>query len=633
MKRVYSLALLLLVVFKCNAQFFQEDFANENINNPNPAVNSWTTDQVSWTCGSSFVISPNGNWQCGNDSNYTQGTLIYPGIANGAAIGDINCAGDWLQMYLTSPRINCSGQSQVYLTFVNLRAICNSDFSINVFDSLSSVSFPLINSTTANLATFDTIDISAFAANKSNIAVEFKISYFGPAGGSGVNEYDTWIVDDVSLYNPLCNINNEVKVNGTYDSTKMQYTFCAGDSIKLFLTQPQSAQTFQWYFNGNAIGGAIDSVYFASDSGLYSCKITDTCGYVFTKDIYAMTIYITPPAISCTGDLLYCAPITIKTIYAGLPTDPYTYQWYNNGVLIPNQNNYWMDCTQLTPYYAIVTTACGSYSTDTVTITQGATPTAIVTPAYPFPTCYPTPFTLNAFDSAGYSFQWQMGNVDIAGQTNNFITTVCGQSTYFTCVVTDVSGCTAVSSNIFANVNFGYTSVITAQGPTSICLGDSLTLTANQGTTNTYQWLHNNAIIPLATQSNYMASQAGTYTAYITNNTCTKLSNTIHVYVPCINSGSVPLPDARSSAISEQNIAEKIQLNTLVENNLSITSTDNIICINIFNGLGKLLVSEKTNSNSYTLNTSGLRAGLYFIAIQTSSGITKSKFVVSYPNR
>jgi uncharacterized delta-60 repeat protein len=70
----------------------------------------------------------------------------------------------------------------------------------------------------------------------------------------------------------------------------------------------------------------------------------------------------------------------------------------------------------------------------------------------------------------------------------------------------------------------------TASGATTICIGDSVTLSANTGAGLTYQWKKGNANIAGATGSNYNATSTGTYKVVVANsNGCTKTSKTISV--------------------------------------------------------------------------------------------------------
>ena len=81
-----------------------------------------------------------------------------------------------------------------------------------------------------------------------------------------------------------------------------------GDTLK-YLVSPTGANTFtyQWFQNGNLINGATEYTFIikgivASDTGLYTCQITDTCG---TKMYNIAYVYINSLIHNITGYVVY----------------------------------------------------------------------------------------------------------------------------------------------------------------------------------------------------------------------------------------------------------------------------------------------------------------------------------------
>ena len=72
---------------------------------------------------------------------------------------------------------------------------------------------------------------------------------------------------------------------------------------------------------------------------------------------------------------------------------------------------------------------------------------------------------------------------------------------------------------------------ITANGPTSVCQGQSVTLQANTGVGLTYQWLRDNNVISGATNASYTATVSGNYSVSVNNSVCTANSNIIPVTI------------------------------------------------------------------------------------------------------
>lgn len=92
------------------------------------------------------------------------------------------------------------------------------------------------------------------------------------------------------------------------------------------------------------------------------------------------------------------------------------------------------------------------------------------------------------------------------------------QTTQVYRAVTNAVGClSSLSAPDTVFVNPAPPTTITPAGPQAICSGNSVTLCAPSGTTMTYQWLLNNAIIAGATSNCYIASSAGSYRVRVVN--------------------------------------------------------------------------------------------------------------------
>ncbi|NTW33019.1 MAG: T9SS type A sorting domain-containing protein [Bacteroidetes bacterium] len=63
-----------------------------------------------------------------------------------------------------------------------------------------------------------------------------------------------------------------------------------------------------------------------------------------------------------------------------------------------------------------------------------------------------------------------------------------------------------------------------------------------------------------------------------------------------------------------------------VKESLNIVSNEKVISVNIMNIMGQLVESEMPNSAVFTVNTSNLETGVYFVKLQTAKGIILKKF-------
>ncbi|HNR20125.1 MAG TPA: hypothetical protein PKL45_09095 [Bacteroidia bacterium] len=623
---------LFFLAFSINAcaQFFNENFSTVVVSNgcPWPPPNNWTSCSNGMVCWNDFEIINSGGWICGNaQSGITSGSISYSGFSNNAIKCRHVCDAYWSNASLTSPWIDCRGQNQVLLTFVNLRAICYASFSLSIIDSgFANYTIPL-GSTNTSFATFDTIDITPYAYNRPKIAIDFHISYNGPIDPPYIDSYATWIIDDIKLTNTLCNISNDVSTDGFFSQANQTYGFCNGDSIKLFLLNPLASQSFQWFHNGVAINGKTDSLLFTTSPGEYTCQISDTCGFVYTKTVHVIAQSPLTPIISYYGSTAICPPSTGVSIFTGASSDGFAYQWYKNNSLIAGASDYSYWCTTLCTYHASVTNSCGTFNTDTVNVFQGTAPVSNIIVGSPYPTCYPTPFSLLAFDSSAYQYQWFKSYNIVSGATNSiFSDTQLGNKNYY-CEVTDPSGCTKISNTIYAGSFNGLVANISALGPTTFCLGDSVVLQANQLTSLNYQWLRNNMALTNANSSELTAFLNGSYTAYVSDNLCTSLSNSINITTPCAKPKHIPAPYYR---FKDRNVIDSsIQIFNNQTNQFEIISEDEILKIGVVNCLGINLLSYSPKSKFANLNLPNYGRGLYFLQIQTKSTFILKKIILN----
>ncbi len=138
---------------------------------------------------------------------------------------------------------------------------------------------------------------------------------------------------------------------------------------------------------------------------------------------------------------------------------------------------------------------------------------------------------LTANAGTGLTYQWRLGNNNIAGATSStYIVTGAG---VYTVIVTNAGGCSATSSYVLVTAsNFGVN--VSPAGPITICSGGSALLTANAANGLSFQWKKNGAIIAGATASTYTATTSGNYTVDATNGPCTKTSTAV-----VVNTGSL----------------------------------------------------------------------------------------------
>ena len=300
-------------------------------------------------------------------------------------------------------------------------------------------------------------------------------------------------------------------------------TICMGGNV--VLQGPSgSGFTYQWKLNNTSISGATSSSYTASVAGNYTLIIASNGCFSGSSAITVSVISLPTANITVTGSLTFCQNGSV-TLTASSGTGN-TYQWFKNSIAIVGATNQVYTANGTGIYYVVVTRSSCSATSTTKTVVVNPLPVANITPAGPTSFCSGGSVVLNATTGTGYSFQWKLNGINITGASGTSYTAI--QAGNYALTVS-AGGCFATSSLIPVQVGEPITAVITAQGNTSFCSGNSVNLSANTGAGLTYQWKNDGSNIIGATSSTYSATQTGNYTCVVGNNGCPTNSNTIAV--------------------------------------------------------------------------------------------------------
>ena len=163
-------------------------------------------------------------------------------------------------------------------------------------------------------------------------------------------------------------------------------------------------------------------------------------------------------------------------------------------------------------YTVTYTTAGTCPNTATASITVNATPTITGTAAV----CVGSTTTLTGSGTAASSTPWASATTSVATVSSaGVVTGVAAGTSVIT--YTDNNGC-SVTQTVTVNV-LPVTTITSSDADNTICSGESITLTADAGTTGyTFQWYKDGTVIVGATSSTYSATTTGTYTVAVTNN-------------------------------------------------------------------------------------------------------------------
>lgn len=245
-------------------------------------------------------------------------------------------------------------------------------------------------------------------------------------------------------------------------------TLCRGDNTALTAT---GALAYTWSPTTGLGGVSIGDTVIASPivTTIYSVTGTDSAG---CRSSDTVTVFINPrPTITISGNDSIC-PGSSSNLTA---TGAASYTWSPaSGLNNTSVANVSASPDSTTLYTVVGTSGSGCTSSSIFLIHVFGRPQIGINAFPAFEFCGPDTITLTG--SGGTSYTWSGG---ISNGTPFYLDT----TTAYTVTGTDANGCTG-SATIIAGVND--LPVIAIQGPTSLCIGDSIVLSATGATT--YSW-------------------------------------------------------------------------------------------------------------------------------------------------
>jgi len=205
-------------------------------------------------------------------------------------------------------------------------------------------------------------------------------------------------------------------------------TVCDGDSVMLVANAPTG--TYQWYYNGGVLAGAIGATVNVADAGIYNMIATNIFGCFDSTAAGVHVVLDTYPIVTLGNDAAFCDGTTLDAGNAGS-----SYLWSNGNTTQT------INVTNAGTYSATVTSVLGCVASDTIVITINISP--IVDLGIDTAVC--GSITLNA-GNVGSTYIWSTGTT---GQ--NETVTVSGP---YNVEVTAANGCTSMDTiNIVINAN------------------------------------------------------------------------------------------------------------------------------------------------------------------------------------
>ncbi len=260
-------------------------------------------------------------------------------------------------------------------------------------------------------------------------------------------------------------------------------SFCAGGTVNLNVNTYAS---YHW-----STSATTQAIFNINTGGTYIVTVTDGNGCTGTTSQVVTVTALPTPTITPNGPTTFCSGGSV-TLDAGTYA---SYHWMNNATTQT------VTAVSSGTYIVTVTNAGGCTGTNSISVTVNPTPTPTITPSGPVVFCQGGSVNLTAGASASYAWS--------TGATTQSINNLNTNGT-FTVTVTNGTGCTGTISQA-VTVNALPTPVITASGPITFCIGDSVKLNAGVGYV-TYLWSTG------STANTIKVTASGTYTVTVTNN-------------------------------------------------------------------------------------------------------------------
>ena len=268
--------------------------------------------------------------------------------------------------------------------------------------------------------------------------------------------------------------------------------FCEGGSVTL---QAPSGSNYTYLWST----GAITQSIVVTTSGAYEITVTDEFGCSDTSPLVSVEVHPAPvPVITALGPTEFCVGDSVV-----LTTNSASAYLWSTGATTQTITVY------VGGNYTVThTTAFGCEATSgSLSVIVNQNPTPSITANGPTEFCDGGSVDLTA--GGGDNYLWS------TGETSETITVV--SSGNYSVTVFNANGCSTESSSLTVTEWDDPVPVITADGPTSFCDGESVTLTSSEQMS--YIWSTG------ATTQSIVVSQPGTYSVSVVDtNGCTGAS-------------------------------------------------------------------------------------------------------------
>lgn len=292
--------------------------------------------------------------------------------------------------------------------------------------------------------------------------------------------------------------------------------------------------TYQWYYNNAPIVGATNASYTVSsfqtnNAGSYYLSAQNQDGMVNTT--YEYLTMITPPSIAYQPQT-QGAPVGSKVSLFVVANSlvPMTYQWYQDGILIPGAVNSTLNITNIQlesqgNYTVTIQNTAGSITSAPATLTVTYPPSILYSPSsQTVAQGGQLNLSVIATGSQPMTFTWYLNGSVLVGPNTSSLLVQNIQTNQAGSYYVVVSNTVGKATSTPAYVSVVPLPIITQQPQvTIVTVSNAFSLFVGaKGTGLSYQWFKDGAILTGATANSYgntnaQYSDAGTYTVNVAN--------------------------------------------------------------------------------------------------------------------
>jgi len=296
--------------------------------------------------------------------------------------------------------------------------------------------------------------------------------------------------------------------------TANKTTICVGESVTFTDASTNSPNTWAWTVNGAVPSTSGSSVFTTTfpTAGLYNVTliVTNSLGRDSVTKVNYITVVQAPSTTFTSTKTSVCQGDSI--VLTG-PAGMQSYRWSTNettqSIVLKNVGTYSITLTTTNSNNCTATSSPQSFSINNIpnlSINAGS-----------LTLCTGDSTILDA--GPGFtSYLWTTGD------TTRKISVK--QNGNYNVTVTNASGCVGTTQPVTISVNTRPTATITHNGQLVFCEGDSILLTASNGTGFTYLWNTND------TTRSITVRDSGTYFVTVTNpSNCSQVSKSIDIAV------------------------------------------------------------------------------------------------------